>query len=43
MDLLSSDGAQIIAVAKEQLASLQNAIGYVVTRMHGFQLVAELA
>ena len=42
-DLLSSDGAQIIAVAKEQLASFQNAIGCAVTRMHGFQLVAELA
>lgn len=30
-------------MAQEQLASLQNAVGYVVTRMHGFQLLAEPA
>lgn len=41
--IFSSDGAQIVAVAKEQLASFQNAVGGAVTRMHGLQLVAELA
>lgn len=42
-DVLGSDGAQIIAVVKEQLASFQNFIGCAVTTMHSFQLVAEIA